>query len=321
MATYNGEKYLQEQLDSFLNQTVLPNELIVVDDCSTDNTVAILNSFKINAPFEVNIYINEKNIGGSMYNGYAQNFSKAIEKCSGDYIFFSDQDDVWFKEKIETHINIYKNKPEVKYIYNVAKRVSSDLSSMISEEASDYCRYLKKPIFGCCHSGKRDFLKKYWPIPKQVAHDWWYVACTELENNFYFCHQTLQLYRTHSSQVTFRNNIKSNPFQKLFSSISKFINNDDIKHINSEIQMWEPRLNAIKQYWSKFITEEEFPEFYHKSLFHYKCYKLRLEYINEMNFFKRLVNITKNFNVVYKEAASGSPITKAFRDLVNLYKK
>lgn len=93
MTTYNGEKYLREQLDSLYSQTLQPNEIIVVDDCSTDSTPQILEEYHQNKGL---IYIiNDKNLGVN------KNFEKAISLCHGDYIALCDQDDVWLPNKIE----------------------------------------------------------------------------------------------------------------------------------------------------------------------------------------------------------------------------
>ena len=96
IATYNGEKHLKEQLGSFVKQTRLPDELIVSDDLSSDNTFEIIKKFAEEAPFKVIYSQNKKTLG------YAGNFSKALTKTSGDLILLSDQDDVWFNNKIET---------------------------------------------------------------------------------------------------------------------------------------------------------------------------------------------------------------------------
>ena len=99
MCTYNGEKYLQEQLDSLTAQTRLPDELVVCDDCSTDSTVEILETFSKRAPFPVRIFRNEKNLG------YNKNFEKCALKCNYDIIFYCDQDDIWQSNKIEIVLN------------------------------------------------------------------------------------------------------------------------------------------------------------------------------------------------------------------------
>lgn len=94
MATYNGEKYIQEQLNSLAKQTVLPYELVVCDDGSRDKTIKIIKKFSTFAPFPVRIYINETNLG------YADNFLKSATLCRGEWITFCDQDDVWLPNKI-----------------------------------------------------------------------------------------------------------------------------------------------------------------------------------------------------------------------------
>jgi len=96
MATYNGEKYIQEQLDSLARQDLLPMELVVTDDGSTDTTLEIVEAFARSAPFEVRIFRNEARLG------YADNFLKAASLCSGDLIAFCDQDDIWMERKLST---------------------------------------------------------------------------------------------------------------------------------------------------------------------------------------------------------------------------
>lgn len=93
--TYNGERFLKQQLDSMLIQTVLPSELIVCDDGSSDRTIEILERFADIAPFSVKAYKNDAQPLGS-----TKNFEKAISLCKGDIIVLSDQDDVWMPNKL-----------------------------------------------------------------------------------------------------------------------------------------------------------------------------------------------------------------------------
>jgi glycosyltransferase involved in cell wall biosynthesis len=94
MATYNGEKYIEEQLDSLARQAVLPYELVVCDDGSKDATIEIVRGFTVRAPFPVRININETNLG------HSDNFLKAAALCRGEWIAFCDQDDVWHPNKL-----------------------------------------------------------------------------------------------------------------------------------------------------------------------------------------------------------------------------
>jgi len=94
LATYNGGKYLREQLESLAEQTLLPTELQARDDGSTDDTIAILEEFRSRAPFDVRIHRNTKNLGHGL------NFVQTAMRCSGDWIAFCDQDDVWLPNKL-----------------------------------------------------------------------------------------------------------------------------------------------------------------------------------------------------------------------------
>lgn len=118
MCTCNGEAYLKEQLDSFLAQTLLPDELIVCDDASTDNTVGILESFRKTAPFPVTIFVNENRLR------VCKNFEKAVENCSGDIIVLSDQDDIWLPAKIATLTEAFEKNPGCGYVFSNADLIN-----------------------------------------------------------------------------------------------------------------------------------------------------------------------------------------------------
>lgn len=105
MATYNGARFLTEQLESFLRQTRLPDELVACDDGSTDATLDILEAFSMRAPFTVRIVRNPRNLG------FTANFSQAIALCHCDLVFLADQDDVWFPDKVETLVQKFVDLP------------------------------------------------------------------------------------------------------------------------------------------------------------------------------------------------------------------
>lgn len=122
MATYNGEKYLQDQLNSFLDQSVQPYELVVCDDKSNDETLNILNEFKELAPFPVNIHKNEERLG------HGRNFLKAAMLCTGDWIMYSDQDDYWLPNKIQVLVDAVNTHTDAISLVHVAQHVNEDLS-------------------------------------------------------------------------------------------------------------------------------------------------------------------------------------------------
>lgn len=118
MATYNGERYLREQLDSIARQTVSPAELVATDDGSTDATLRILEDFASVAPFPVRIFRNEFRLG------YADNFLKAASLCQGDLIAFCDQDDVWMERKLEKCLKHF-SQPDVMLVAHSAWTISA----------------------------------------------------------------------------------------------------------------------------------------------------------------------------------------------------
>lgn len=201
MTTCNGSKYLQEQLDSFVWQTRQPDELVVCDDCSSDDTLYILNRFQKYAPFSVRIFTNTTNLG------YSKNFEKVLSLCSGDIIFLSDQDDVWLEQKLYSVEAVFTDNPDIMVIINDSfvsdesckERFHSKLSNIkfngINEDAY---------IAGCATAIRSEFLKLVLPFPVSplVSHDLWINKLAILSAVRMVWPQQLQLYRRHSSNVT-----------------------------------------------------------------------------------------------------------------------
>ena len=97
MATYNGEKFLSEQIDSILAQSYPVHELIIQDDCSTDGTTDVVRQYMKEHPF-IKLFVNERNVG------YNENFRLAALHATGDFVALSDQDDIWFPQKLERQV-------------------------------------------------------------------------------------------------------------------------------------------------------------------------------------------------------------------------
>jgi glycosyltransferase involved in cell wall biosynthesis len=121
ICTYNGEKYLREQLDSFAAQTRLPDEIVICDDCSQDTTRQILKDFAAQSAFPVNLHFNEQNLG------FVKNFEKVINLCEGEIIVLSDQDDVWEPNKLEVLERKFE-RAEIGLVYADATVVDENLN-------------------------------------------------------------------------------------------------------------------------------------------------------------------------------------------------
>lgn len=116
MATYNGERYIREQLESIAHQDLQPLELVVTDDGSTDATLQVVGDFARSAPFPVKVFRNETRLG------YADNFLKAASLCQGDLIAFSDQDDIWVEQKLRVCAKFFAD-PEVLLLAHSAQLI------------------------------------------------------------------------------------------------------------------------------------------------------------------------------------------------------
>lgn len=211
LCTYNGERFLQEQLDSYARQTVLPDEVVVCDDGSTDRTLEILESWAASVPFEVRIVRNEKNLG------YAQNFGKAVSLCTKDLIFLSDQDDVWMPEKIERMRTVFESEPNVNLVVSDAEitdaaltpvngRIQEVLPLWFYDEPAAFCMLAPKPD-GCypqgCASAFRATLKPFFlPIPSLWSHDIWLQITAPLAGEGRVLNEPLFRYRIHGTNTT-----------------------------------------------------------------------------------------------------------------------
>jgi glycosyltransferase involved in cell wall biosynthesis len=123
MATYNGAAFLKDQLASLGAQTLLPTELVLTDDCSTDATLEIARDFARAAPFAVHIHQNPARLG------YRANFMRAMSFCSGDLIAFCDQDDVWHSNKLAMMIS-YFGDPDVLLVHHNAQLINAQGRSL-----------------------------------------------------------------------------------------------------------------------------------------------------------------------------------------------
>ncbi len=201
LCTYNGSAYLAAQLDTLVNQTYAPTEIIAVDDCSTDNTYAILEDFASRYP-QFKIYKNETNLG------FAANFEKAVKLCSGELIALCDQDDLWHPQKIELQAAAINDNV---LIYHDSEFISQDgvpMGKKMSDIRNFYrgCRPEVFLIFNCVsgHSilMKRSLIDDALPLPKDYFHDWWLAYVATNVGSIDFTPECLVQYRQHQSSDT-----------------------------------------------------------------------------------------------------------------------
>lgn len=200
MTTYNGGRYIGEQLDSFASQTRLPEELVICDDGSTDNTAEIVAIFAANAPFAVRFVQNEERLG------YNRNFAKAINLCSGDLIFVSDQDDIWFTDKIAAVVSVFDTSARPLCVVNDQIIASPDGTPGDTTVLGNVRRLGYGDRFygpGCCTAIHRRLLQLVAPFPGDVvAYDHWLNVFPSLLGARALHEQPLQLYRRHESNTS-----------------------------------------------------------------------------------------------------------------------
>ena len=179
LATYNGEKYLKQQIDSILSQTYSNFRLIISDDCSTDGTRKILKEYK-EKDKRITVYFQEKNLG------YVKNFEFLLGKVENEIYALSDQDDVWLPEKIEKSIEKMQIEDsdlvfgDLEIVDENLKTINKSFNDYMHltrkiKKCNDYNKlYLYNCVTGCTILAKKKFLDKILPIPhntKHVLHD------------------------------------------------------------------------------------------------------------------------------------------------------
>ena len=217
VTTYNGERYIEKQLDSLRQQTVQADEVIIVDDCSTDNTFKLVEKY-------IYFYGLNWTLLSNKYNqGYKKNFYNAISMASGDLIFLCDQDDEWHKDKIETMMKKFntntqilalscavklidkdsipirikkeKNRYNSNFLYNKAsinKLTYFDLEYILKHNISPGCTMAFKSCLKDCFEKIYDY---------NMPHDWFLNMIAATLNGCAFLNETLVDYRCHSNNA------------------------------------------------------------------------------------------------------------------------
>jgi len=201
MATYNGARYLPEQLASFASQIRLPDELVVSDDGSSDDTIAIVERFAATVPFDVVIRRNPAAPGVSL------NFQSALGACSGDIIFLSDQDDLWFDNKIAAVLAVFaQGGARTHYVINDQMITDGELTSSGRTKLHNIrsVGILESTfITGCCTAFTREWRDFCLPFPDvDVAHDVWIGSLANRLEVRALLPVALQYYRRHAENVS-----------------------------------------------------------------------------------------------------------------------
>lgn len=198
MTTYNGEKYIRPQLDSILKQLSIDDEVIISDDSSTDNTINIIKSYN-----DERIKLYE-----SCFHNYIKNFEFSLKQASGEYIFLSDQDDVWMDNKVEIMLEALSKSD---LVCSNCKVVDKDLNiisnAFWADALSQRSGFLKNlhhnHYLGCCMAFKNNVLQLVIPFPHNlITHDGWIGLVAEVFCKTMFIDDKLILYRRHGQNTS-----------------------------------------------------------------------------------------------------------------------
>lgn len=203
MATYNGGKYLREQIDSILKQISIQDELIISDDGSSDDTLNILKSYQ---DARIKVYHHHKIKQKYSFAYTTANFANALSYAQGDYIFLSDQDDVWIDGRVEKMLEQLK---DYDVVVSDCEIVDGDLNILLpSKFCSEgiYTNIIKNIIkctyLGCTMALKSSVLSYVLPFPKDVPHDLWIGLTVKFKGRIGILYAPTIKYRRHEHNVS-----------------------------------------------------------------------------------------------------------------------
>jgi glycosyltransferase involved in cell wall biosynthesis len=210
LCTYNGAKFIREQLESIATQSRLPDELIICDDDSHDSTLDLVKRFAAAAPFTVRVHANPRNLGST------KNFEQAVSMCRGDIIVLSDQDDVWRQDKLFQMETFLAAAPEMAAVFSDAEMVDADLHPLgyrlwqslrltrfqqnrIRNGAAIEVLLKCNVVTGATLAFRSQFRTQLLPIPDDWVHDGWIALLLASTARLGVIAEPLLLYRQHAS--------------------------------------------------------------------------------------------------------------------------
>jgi glycosyltransferase involved in cell wall biosynthesis len=210
LCTYNGSEFIEQQINSILNQTIKVDEIIVCDDKSSDTTVSLLRKLQDQHPTIV-VFENEINLKST------KNFEKAIQLCSGDYIFLADQDDLWNEQKVAKTLAVFKENPSAEGVFSNANLIDENNTIISNKTIWDsvffFEKEMSKPIdfinliakngnviTGATLCIKKEVKTFIYPFSKETFHDEWIAYLIAFRNTLFYSTENLISYRIHKNQ-------------------------------------------------------------------------------------------------------------------------
>ncbi|MDP9764003.1 glycosyltransferase [Deinococcus enclensis] len=199
MATYNGERHIAEQIMSIMQQLDSDDEIVVIDDQSSDETLKILKSFNDS---RIKISVNVENLG------VVKTFERSIQKSLGEIVILADQDDVWLPGRVDFIKNILSSSEEClmvtdAYIFNDKNIELETFFEYRRSKPGFFANLIKNSFIGCCIAFKSSLKSEILPFPIGIPmHDQWIGLIAELNGGTIFSARRYTAYRRHSENVT-----------------------------------------------------------------------------------------------------------------------
>jgi glycosyltransferase involved in cell wall biosynthesis len=202
VCTYNGEKFLQEQLNSLVSQTYANLEIIISDDHSTDDTVKIATAFQGRDP-RIRIHVNENNLG------FNKNFEQAFDLATGDFIAVCDQDDIWKPNKVKDMMLLFKQETTLVYCQSVRFRNEVPNIEKYSRRKLFTGNDVRKLMYFNNISGhniifKKELLEYAKPFPEDVIYDWWLTIVAAVFGTINATENVYTFHRWHTTNATLK---------------------------------------------------------------------------------------------------------------------
>ena len=206
IATYNGERYIQQQLQSILQQLGEHDEVIISDDASTDGTLDVISSFN-DSRVRVLHHSPTEILTTFPLDKSTHNFENALMHARGDIIFLADQDDVWLPGKVEKMVEALHTSDMAMHdcivVNKDLQQICPSYFDTVKVTTSAWRNALKCTTLGCCMAMRRCVLEKSLPFPKtKVAHDLWLAMVADTKFKFKLVSTPLLLYRKHDNSAT-----------------------------------------------------------------------------------------------------------------------
>ena len=292
LATYNGQEFLREQIDSILNQSYQDFNLIISDDSSEDETYKILKEYE-KKDSRIRLFRQEKNLG------LIQNFEFLLKQVTSDYFMFSDQDDIWKENKIEKSINKLKQE-KAALVYTDLEIVDKNLEIIypsywkyknIYKKIKKYnnfeALYLNNFVTGCTILAKSNYIKDIMPLPKTskfMLHDYWTALVIASKDKIAYLDEPTIKYRQHKNNRVGSSRrsdkiekfkelrdlfirVKIEHFQIFEENISKINSKEIVKYTKPALEYFkalEKETNIYLKSWTLFFKLYKYEDFSYK---------------------------------------------------------